>query len=153
MSVEKRLDVDDDLLAHVDAPFHRRRAHMRQQHHLAHVRELDELGVYRRLVLEYVEAGARNLAGCDQPHQRVLVDDLAARGVDDVRLGAKELEPARRQQVKGRRRMRAVDRHDVHADEHLVETLPVGRGELLLDLGRYAATVEEELTATYWERL
>ena len=44
-----------------------------------------------------------------------------------------QLEPARRQQMIGRRRVRAIDRDDVHARQHLVEALPVGRVELLLD--------------------
>ena len=35
VAVHEGLDVDDDLLAHVDAAFDRRRAHVRQQHHLA----------------------------------------------------------------------------------------------------------------------
>ena len=88
---------------------------------------LTQLRVDRRLVLEHVEAGAGDLARLDHAGQRVLVDHLAARGVDDVGLGPQQLEPARREQVIGRRRVRAVDRDDVHAGEHLVEALPVGR--------------------------
>ena len=41
----------------------------------------------------------------------------------------------------GRRRVRAVDRDDVHAGEHLVEALPIGGVELFLDLGRHLAAV------------
>ena len=37
--------------------------------------------------------------------------------------------------------MRAVDGDDVHARQHLVEALPVGRLELLLDVLRDAAAV------------
>ena len=84
VAVHEGLDVDDDLLAHVDAAFERRRAHVRQQHDLAVARELDQLRVDRRLVLEHVEAGAGDVARFDQPRQRVLVDHLAARGVDDI---------------------------------------------------------------------
>ena len=36
----------------------------------------------------------------------------------------------------GRGRVRAVDRDDVHAGEHLVEAVPIGGLQLLLDLGR-----------------
>ena len=61
---------------------------MRQQHDLAGARELDELRVHRRLVLEHVEAGAGDLARLDHARQRVLVDHLAARGVDDIGLRA-----------------------------------------------------------------
>ena len=66
-------------------PSMRGRAHVRQQHDLAGARELDELRVDRRLVLEHVEAGAGDLARLDHAGQRVLVDHLAARGVDDDR--------------------------------------------------------------------
>ena len=38
-------------------------------------------------MLEHVEAGAGDLAGLDQAGQLVLVDHLAARGVDDVGVG------------------------------------------------------------------
>ena len=104
-------------------------------------RELGELRIDRRLVLEHVEAGAGDLAAADQADQRVLVDHFAARGVDDVGLRPDQLEAARRQQVIGRRRVRAIDRDDVHARQHLVEAFPVGRVELLLDLRRDPAAV------------
>src|SRR6476469_3015618 len=60
--VEERLDIDDDLLAHVDAALERGRTHMGEQHHLARASELDQLRVHRRLVLEHVEARARDIA-------------------------------------------------------------------------------------------
>ena len=53
----------------------------------------------------------------------------------------RELEAARRQKVERRRRMRAIDRHDVHARQHLVEALPVGRLELALDLAMDALAI------------
>ena len=68
--------------------------------------------------------------------QRILVDDLAARGVDDIGFRPHQLEPARREQMIGRRRVRAIDRDDVHARQHLVEAFPIGRVELFLDLRR-----------------
>ena len=54
---------------------------MRQHHDLV---ALQQLRVDRRLVLEHVEAGAGDLAALDHAGQRVLVDHLAARGVDDI---------------------------------------------------------------------
>ena len=98
------------------------------------LRELDELRTDRGLVLEHVEAGAGDFVRLDQARQRVLVDHLAARGVDDVGLGPDELEPPRRQQMIGRRRVRAIDRDDVHAHQHLVEAFPIGGVEFFLDL-------------------
>ena len=61
-------------------PSMRGRAHMRQQHH---VLELQQLRIDRRLVLEHVEARAGELARFQHARQRVLVDDFAARRVDD----------------------------------------------------------------------
>ena len=45
-------------------------------------------------------------------------------------IGPDQLEPARRQQMIGRRRVRAIDGNNVHAGQHLVEALPVGRVQL-----------------------
>ena len=114
---------------------------MRQQHHLADARQLDQLRVHRRLVLEHVEPGAGDVAGLDQARERILVDHFAARGVDDERLRAEQLQPPRREQVIGPRRVRAIHRYDVHAGEHLVEALPIGGVELFLDLGRHPAAI------------
>src|ERR1700689_648745 len=69
VAVHEGLDVDDDLLAHVDAAFDRRRGQMRQQHDLAGAGELDELWAYRRLVLENIKAGAGDLLGLDEARQ------------------------------------------------------------------------------------
>ena len=81
-------------------------------------------GIDRGLVLEHVQPGAGDLAVGQHPGQRILVDHLAARRVDHDGVGLEQLEAARRQQVIGRRRVRAVDRQDVHMGEHLVEALP-----------------------------
>ena len=51
-------------------------------------------------------------------------------------LNDEELQAPRREQVIRRRRMRAVDGHDVHARQHLVEALPIGRLEFLLERRR-----------------
>src|ERR1700733_2013275 len=114
---------------------------MGQQHDLAGASELDQLRTDRRLVLEYIEAGAGDLLSLDQPRQRILVDHLAARGIDDIGVRANELEAACRKQMVRRRRVRTIDRDDVHAREHLVEAFPVRRVQLLLDLRRDAAAI------------
>ena len=79
MAVDKRPEVDDDLLAHVDAALERRRAHMRQKHDLVPGGELEQLGIERRLVFVDVEAGAGDLAVLDQLDQRFFIDDVSAR--------------------------------------------------------------------------
>src|SRR5262252_4430152 len=53
VTVEERLDVDDDLFAHVDAALDRRRAHVGQRHH-ALARQ--QFRVDGGLVLEHVKA-------------------------------------------------------------------------------------------------
>ena len=84
----------------------------------------------------------------DQARQLVLVDHLAARGVDDIGRRLQQLQPPRRQQVVRRRRVRAVDGDDVDPRQHLVEALPVGRLQLLLHLlGDAAAVVIVDLQA------
>ena len=62
MPIQKGLDVDDHLFPHVDPALERGRAHMRQQHDLADARELDQLRIDRRLVLEDIESGACDVA-------------------------------------------------------------------------------------------
>ena len=54
VSIHERLDVDDDLVAHIDAALNGGRTGVWQQHHLAGAREPYELRVDRRLVLEHV---------------------------------------------------------------------------------------------------
>ena len=103
MGVEEGANVDDDLLAHLDAALDGGGPHMRQQHDLAGLGKADQPGVDCRFVLEHVERRAGDLAGLDQFRQRVLVDDIAARGVDDIGVLADQLEPARRQQMEGGR--------------------------------------------------
>ena len=60
-------------------------------------------------------------------------------------MALQQLQPPRRQQVKGCRGVRAVDRDDVHAREHLVEAGPVGRFELGLDVFENEPRVDPRL--------
>ena len=61
-----------DLLAHVDAAFDGGRAHMRQQRHLAGLREPQQLGFTAGSCSIDVEPGAGDLAVLDQLGQRSL---------------------------------------------------------------------------------
>src|SRR5579872_578860 len=70
--VEEGADVDDHLLAHLDAAFDGGRAHMRQQRHLAGPGEPHQLRVHRGLMLVDVKTLAADIAGFDQLDQRVL---------------------------------------------------------------------------------
>ena len=51
------------------------------------------------------------------------------------------LQPPRGQQMEGRRRVRAIDRDDIHPRQHHVERIQIGRAQLLLDRRRDAAAV------------
>src|SRR5215469_13509613 len=141
MAVEEGLDVDDDLLAHVDTALKRGRGQMRQQHDLAGACELDQLWIDGRLMFEHVETSAGDVFGLDQARPRVLVDHLAARGIDDKGFRTDQLEPPRRKQMIRRRRVRAIDGNDIHAREHLIEALPIGSVQFFLDLRRDPAAV------------
>src|SRR6185437_5163645 len=110
MAVHESPDVDDDFFALVDAAFDRRRSCMGQEHDLSRTRELHQLWIDRRLMLKYVEPGARNVGSLNKPRKRVLVDHLTARRVHDVGLRPQDLETACRKQVISRRWVRAIDR-------------------------------------------
>src|SRR5262249_56145208 len=69
VAVEEGLDVDDNLLAHVDAALESGGAHMRQHHHLL---ALWQLRIDRRLVLEHIETSARKLPILDHAANRLL---------------------------------------------------------------------------------
>ena len=86
MAIHEGLDIDNDLLAHINAPFDRRRAGVRQQDDLTRAGELDQLWIDRRLMFEHVEPGTGNLIRLDQASEGVLVNNLAARCVDDIGL-------------------------------------------------------------------
>src|SRR5215468_7058451 len=73
VAVEEGLDVDDNLLAHVDTALESGGAHMRQHHHLL---ALEQLRIDRRLVLEHVETSAGKLLILDHAGKRILVDHL-----------------------------------------------------------------------------
>ena len=77
-----------------------------------------------------VKPGPGQFTGPQGAGQGVLVDHLTARGVHHHRRGLHQLQPPRVQKVKGRRRVRAVDRQDVHPGQHLVQAFPVGRLQL-----------------------
>src|SRR4029077_3051126 len=78
--VEEGLDIDDDLLAHVDAALERGRTHMGEQHHLARAGELDQLRVHRRLVFEHVEAPPPPIAPEKKRAQSILLAHLPPPG-------------------------------------------------------------------------
>ena len=92
-------------------------------------------------MLEHIEPGAGELALLQHPDQRVLVDDVAARRVDHIGRGLQQREAAGGEEMERSGGRGAVDRDDVHAGQHLVEALPVGRLQLVLDLRRDALAV------------
>ena len=85
------------------------------------VLELEERAVGARLLGEHVEPGGRDPAGLEGVVQRTLVDDAAARGVDQHqrRLGLGELLGA--DQADGLRGLGQVHRHEVGLGEEGVE--------------------------------
>lgn len=84
MAIDKCLDVDDDLLAHVDATLDGGRAHVGQQDHMG---QRQQFGIDRRFVLENIKAGAGNLVSLEHSGQGIFIDHLTARGVDHIGMG------------------------------------------------------------------
>ena len=104
-ALEHREHVRHGEVGHRRARLDRRRAHVRQEHHVV---TAQQPGVHARLVLEDVEPGAGDLAGLERCHQRRLVDDRAAGGVDQVRRWAASPALGGADQVARRRGERAV---------------------------------------------
>jgi hypothetical protein len=79
---------------------------VRDQHRVV---ELQQAGVDRRLVLEHVQRRAGDRPGAQRVRQRLLVDDRATSGVDQIGVGAHQRQAAGVDQMAGLRRQRAVD--------------------------------------------
>lgn len=114
---------------------------VRQKHRPALLMQLQKPRADSWFMLEYVETRTAELAVLQQVRQRLLVHDLATGRVDEDRVGLHQGEPPARQEVIGRGRMRAIYRNDIHAGEHPVEAVPIGRIQLLLDALRGGPTV------------
>ena len=81
VTVPERLDIDDDLVAHFEPALDGRGADARKQHH---VRKPHERRRDVGLVGIDVEPGAGDMALREKVGKRLLVDDLAARRVDQI---------------------------------------------------------------------
>ena len=111
MPVDKRLDVDDDLLAHIDPSLEGRRTHMGKEHH---IRERPEPRIDGRLILEDIEGCAAELTCLQRPNHGRLVNNLAPSGVHDVCVALHQLQTTRIEKVVGGGGVRTVDRYNVH---------------------------------------
>src|SRR3546814_9076890 len=83
--------------------------------------EREQPRVDRGFALVDVEPGPREPPVFERLDQRVLVDDLAARGVDKIGVAAQQREPPRIDQMLGLFGMRGADRDDVGDAQHVVE--------------------------------
>ena len=101
---------------------------MRRQHHVVHGKKLrlDE-----GLVLEHVEAGAGDAAFGERADERGLVDQCAARGIDEKGARLHQRELARPDQMPGFLAQRRMDRDEVRVSENLVEP-DIGHAERTL---------------------
>ncbi|MNW12187.1 hypothetical protein D3C71_2098100 [compost metagenome] len=57
---------------------------MRQQHDLALFSQRKKLRIDRRFMLEHIKTGARNFALLNQLDQRIFIDNLTTRRVDQI---------------------------------------------------------------------
>src|SRR6266851_4644233 len=74
-----------------------------------------------RLLVEDVERGAGDLVAAERVMQRLLVDDAAARGVDEKRGSLHARQPGGVEEADRLRRLRAMDRDEIGAGDRLVE--------------------------------
>ncbi len=87
-------------------------------------------GVDLRLIFPDVQPGAGQLLLLQRLDQRLLVDDAAARGIDEIDMGPQQPDPAPVDQILALRIARRVDGEDVDPRQHRVEIGIPGRAEL-----------------------
>ncbi len=75
----------------------------------------------RRFVLEDVERGSGKLVFVERIEQSALVDDAAARAVDDIRVRLQQLQLARTDDAARTIAQRDVQRHDISTLQKLIE--------------------------------
>ena len=100
-----------------------------QVRHEQHVLERQQIGMHRRLVLVDVERRAGEQVLLQRPRQRLLVDDRAARRVDEIRRALHARQRALVDQMPRLRRQRHVQRDDVRRDQQAIERHRLGAGE------------------------
>ena len=86
-----------------------------------HVLQPEEWAVLGRFGLEHIQCGAANLAADDGFGQRRLVDQTAARAVDDAHTTFALSQRLARQDVARRIRHRRVQRNEIGAGQQLVQ--------------------------------
>ena len=84
----------------------------------------------QRLLREDVQRGARELARAQRRDERLLVDERAARGVDEQRAGPQQRQARRVDQAARRRRDRQVEADDVGHRERRLDRLGLLGAEL-----------------------
>ncbi len=89
--------------------------------------------MHRRLMLEHVQPGTCDATVRHGLGQGCLVNQLAAGGVDQQRMGLKARQPFGGEQMVRLPGGRAVQGDDVHAGQHLVQIIPIGRAQLFRD--------------------
>ncbi len=119
-------DVVDQKLIHLFARVYRRRTEMRQQHDVRHRQQL-----FRnfRLFGEDVQPGCHDLSLAERRDQSGLVDDRAARNVDQNTLGSESFQHRGIDHVFGRGAAGHDDNERVHVARHVDElrVMPIGK--------------------------
>src|SRR5262249_27008089 len=129
LAAEKREDVVDDDVRHLLAHLLDGAAEMRSGDDVGHFQERRR---HVRLVLEYVEARAGDLALLERARQRLLVDDRPARGIDQEGGRLHQREFTGTDLVSGRGQQRRMQRHEIGIPEQLIER-NVDHPEILLE--------------------
>ena len=101
----------------------------------------------QRLLGEHVERGAGEPARTQRCDERLLVDERAARGVDEQRAGPQQREPGRVDEAARRIRDRQVEADDVGGLERCIDRLGPLDPELGHALGRHVRVVGHDVHA------
>src|ERR1051325_9394615 len=143
-AIQVRLDDRDHARGHGAVGGIRGPAEMRGEHHAVEAPQRRIKA--KRFLDKHIESRAGDRAFLQDPRQRLLVDDRAARGVDEDGVPLHQAQPALVQQPAALVRKSKVDGDDVRALEELVELHQPGGG-LARALGRERRPPGQDLHA------
>ena len=150
LAVGPREQVGDHAFGHRLAGPDRRRADMGQEHRIG---KRDQLGGNAGLVLVDVEAGGQNLAGPERLDQRLLVDERAARHVDQHPVRPQRVENLGVDDMARRGAAGRDDDQNVRGFGHLDQRSIVAIGDARLRMAAVVDDVKPEAADAGCDRL
>ena len=90
--------------------------------------------IYAGAVFIDIKPRTGQLTAAQHAGQGIFIDHFSARGIHNDRIRLHQFQAACIHQMKRRRRMRTINRDNIHPRHHLIEALPIGRLDFLLYL-------------------